>query len=216
MSDRDLSKVPAAKLEGLKLSDGWIVTSALPKKSSSGGTFSFFYEVENGGRKGFLKAIDFTDAFEPGMDTIKALNRLTAAFELERDILVLCAEKRLSKVVIAIAHGEVQVPGFDAVSGRVFYLIFERAEGDVRGQADTTNRLDTLWSLRALRDVCLGLEQIHRHQIAHQDTKPSNVLHYKDTTFRITDFGRSSRRGRAVYHDEFDVPGDNTYAPPEL
>ncbi len=40
MSDRDLTKVPAARLAGLKLSDGWVVTAALPKKSSSGGTFS--------------------------------------------------------------------------------------------------------------------------------------------------------------------------------
>lgn len=106
--------------------------------------------------------------------------------------------------------------GFDTVSGRVFYLIFERANGDVRGQADITNRLDTLWSMRALRDVCLGLEQIHRHQVAHQDTKPSNVLHYPDMTFRITDFGRSAKKGRAVYHDKYAVAGDRTYAPPEL
>jgi len=216
MTDRDLSRVPAAQLANLTLHDGWVVTAALPKKSSSGGTFSFFYEVQNGTRSGFLKAIDFTEAFEPGVEPIRAMNRLTAAFELERDILLLCAEKRLSKVVIAIAHGDVQVPGFDTMSGRVFYLIFEKADGDVRGQADVTNRLDTLWSLRALRDVCLGLEQIHRHQIAHQDTKPSNVLHYPDATFRITDFGRSAKRGRAVYHDEFDIAGDHTYAPPEL
>jgi len=86
----------------------------------------------------------------------------------------------------------------------------------VRGQADITNRLDTYWSLLALRDVCLGLEQIHRYQIAHQDTKPSNVLFYPDKTFRITDFGRSAMKGRAVYHDEYSVPGDWTYAPPEL
>lgn len=216
MSDRDFSKVAAANLAGLELSDGWSVTATLPRKSSSGGTFSFFYEAKNGERVGFLKAIDFAEAFEPGCDTIKALSDLTAAFDLERDILLLCAEKRLSKVVVAIAHGYVQVPKFDAMSGRVFYLIFEKAEGDVRGQADLTNRLGTHWSLLALRDVCLGLEQVHRHQIAHQDTKPSNVLVYKNQTFRVADFGRASMKGRSVYYDSLAVPGDWTYAPPEL
>lgn len=216
MADRDLTNVAAAKLAGLKLPDGWVVTKMLPKTSSSGGTFSFFYEARNGDRVGFLKAIDFTEAFEPGVNTVTRLKNLTAAFELERDILLLCAEKRLSKVVKAIAHGEVQVPGMGVIEGRVFYLIFEKAEGDVRGQSDITNRLDTQWSLRAIRDVCLGLEQVHRLHVAHQDTKPSNVLSYPDKTFRITDFGRSSKKDRQIYHDEFDIAGDCTYAPPEL
>lgn len=216
MTERDLSAIGAAKLEGLRLADGWVVSKALPKKSSSGGTFSFFYEARNGDRVGFLKAIDFTEAFEPGTDTVSALKHLTAAFELERDIVVLCAERRMSKVAKAIAHGEVQVPNMSAMEGRVFYLIFEKADGDVRAQSDITNRLDTLWSLRAIRDVCLGLEQVHRLQVAHQDTKPSNVLHYPDRSFRITDFGRSSKKDRQVYHDDFEIAGDRTYAPPEL
>jgi serine/threonine protein kinase len=216
VSDRDFSKAPAAQLSGLKLNDGWVVTAALPKTNSTGGTFSFFYDVQNGGREGFLKAIDFTEAFEPGVDTIRALAKLTVAFELERDIVFLCAERRLSNVVIGIAHGDVQVPGFDPMMARVYYIIFERAEGDVRGQTDIKARLDTHWSLLALRDVCLGLEQVHRYQIAHQDTKPSNVLIYPNKAFRITDFGRAAMKGRAVYHDEFAVPGDCTYAPPEL
>ena len=216
MADRDFSNVAAAKLAGLSLAGGWVVDRALPKKSSSGGTFSFFYEAHNGDRVGFLKAIDFTEAFEPGVDTVTRLKNLTAAFELERDIVLLCAERRLSKVVKAIAHGEVQVPDMGAIEGRVFYLIFEKADGDVRGQSDVTNRLDTHWCLRAIRDVCLGLEQIHRLHIAHQDTKPSNVLFYPDKNFRITDFGRSSKKDRQVYHDEYDFAGDYTYAPPEL
>src|SRR4051794_28441423 len=113
MSTRDVSTVPAAHLMGLTLNGGWIVTAALPAKSSTGGAFSFFYEVQNGERRGFLKAIDFTEAFEPGTDSIRSLAKLTVAFELERDIVFLCAKERLSKVVIAINHGDVQVPGFE-------------------------------------------------------------------------------------------------------
>src|SRR5215831_355529 len=123
MADRDLTNVAAARLLGLALDGGLVVNKALPKKSSSGGTFSFFYEARNGDRIGFVKALDFTEAFEPGIDTVTKLNHLTAAFHLERDIVMLCAEKRLSKVVKAIAHGQVQVPGMGNIEGRVFYLI---------------------------------------------------------------------------------------------
>jgi eukaryotic-like serine/threonine-protein kinase len=46
--------------------------------------------------------------------------------------------------------------------------------------------------------------------------KPSNVLLYPDNVSRVADFGRSSRRGSRVWIDTLNVPGDNTYAPPEL
>jgi serine/threonine protein kinase len=101
------------------------------------------------------------------------------------------------------------------MEGRVFYLIFELAEGDVRCQIDTTNKFDALWCMRALTDVCLGLWQVHQEMIAHQDVKPSNVLSFPDG-FKISDFGRSSRRGHTVWYDTNAIPGDQTYAPPEL
>lgn len=52
--------------------------------------------------------------------------------------------------------------------------------------------------MRAIKDVTHGLHQIHKEMIAHQDTKPSNVLAYGDRGFKIADFGRSSRRGQAT------------------
>lgn len=81
---------------------------------------------------------------------------------------------------------------------------------------DLDLRFDAVWSLRVLQDVCLGLHQVHRDMIAHQDTKPSNVLCYGDSKFKIADFGRSSRRGQPARHDDLVVAGDRTYAPPEL
>lgn len=211
------SNSPARHLQGLTLDGGWVVTAPIARKpGSSGGFFSESYLVENAGRKGFLKALDFSGAFEPGKDTLRMLNIMTAAFEHERDVLGVCAALRLSNVVTAIGHGDVQVPGFDNMSGRVFYLIFELADGDVRRQVDQTRRFDTYWGLLACKDVCLGLWQVHRQMIAHQDMKPSNVLIYGQKGFRIADFGRSSQKGKPVSHDQFDVAGDKTYSPPEL
>jgi serine/threonine protein kinase len=206
----------AERLQGLALQKGWQVTRHLTRNpNGTGGTFSQSYEVRKDGKVGFLKAFDFARAFEAD-DPATALQVLTAAYNHERDVLKHCGDRRLSKVVLAIEHGHVQVPGMGPMEGRVFYLIFEMAEGDVRGQMDTETSCDALWCMRALRDVSLGLWQVHREMIAHQDTKPSNFLSYRGEGFRIADFGRASLRGHPAQHDDFAIAGDRNYAPPEL
>jgi len=215
MVNRNLPAV--AMLCGLPLTNGWIVKKEIDRSPhASGGTFSHSYLVEKEGKQGFLKAFDFSHAFESGKNTIEIISALTGAYEHEKEILQICAEKRLSKVVIAIDYGDVQVPNYNQIEGKVFYLIFEMADGDIRAQVDTTKRFDALWSMHAVKDVCLGLWQVHKQMIAHQDAKPSNILVYKGEGFRISDFGRSSRNGRNVVHDEFAVAGDRNYSPPEL
>lgn len=212
------SNSAAAKLTGLNLPNGWrVIKAAQASPNATGGHFSHSYIVENGSRKGFLKAFDFSEAFGHVADTPRLLQQMTSSFNHERDILFHCKDRRLSKVVLAIEHGSVPVPAFSTIEGEVQYLIFELADGDIRGQVDTSNRFDNLWCLRALNDVCLGLWQVHREMIAHQDLKPSNVLLYrKSNDFRLADFGRCSRRGVLAPHDELKFPGDWTYAPPEL
>ena len=207
----------ASMLTGLLLNNEWKVVRHLNKSpDATGGTFSESYEVKRDNKLGFLKAFDFSRAFEPEVDTTKRIEELVQDFNHERDVLRHCGDRRLSRVVVAIDHGSVQVPGLSEIEGRVFYMIFEMADGDVRVQMDLDLRFDALWSLRVLQDVCLGLHQVHREMIAHQDAKPSNVLCYGDSEFKIADFGRSSRRGQPARHDDLVVAGDRTYAPPEL
>ncbi|MDX8458187.1 serine/threonine-protein kinase [Mesorhizobium humile] len=207
----------SAQLEGLDLRDGWRVIRNLPRNpNGSGGTFSNSYLAEKNGRVAFVKAFDFSDAFEPGVDTLKRLAVLVSSYEHERDVLEHCRGRRLSHVAVAIDHGYVDVPNLGQVEGRVYYLLFEQAAGDIRCQMDEAQTSDLVWCMRALRSVCLGLAQVHREIIAHQDLKPSNVLAYDDGVFKIADFGRSSKRGASIWHDDLRFPGDRTYAPPEL
>ena len=207
----------SSKLQGLVLDDGWkIVTALIRPAGSTGGMFSNSYLAEKDGRTAFLKAFDFSDAFQPGVDTLKELGILTASYEHERNVLEHCRGRRMSHVTLAVAHGHVEVPGLSAMEGRVYYLLFEKADGDVRVQMDEADASDAVWCMRALRDACLGLAQIHRELIAHQDLKPSNVLCYGETGFKVADFGRSSMRGNSIWHDDLAFPGDRTYAPMEL
>ncbi len=207
----------AAQLLGLTLDNGWQVFKRVERsKYATGGTFSHSYLARNKSRVAFVKAFDFSSAFEPGVNTLGILNRLTASYEHERDVLEYCRGRRLSKVAVAIGHGYVSVPNLSPIEGRVYYLLFEKADGDVRNQMDVDRASDDVWCMFALRQVCLGLWQIHREFIAHQDLKPSNVLCYGASEIRVSDFGRSSRRGQPIWHDEENCPGDRTYAPPEL
>jgi len=207
----------ASMLLGLTLDDGWTVVKHKAKSpNGTGGTFSESYEVVRADQRGFLKAFDFTDAFLPGADTLDELRKLIDAFEHERDVLQHCGNRRLSNVVTAVGFGTVDVPGQGQVQGRVYYLIFELAQSDVRVQMDLRTQLVPAQCLKALKDVTLGLFQVHREMIAHQDTKPSNVLAYEGDQFKIADFGRSSQRGRSPRHDGFRIAGDPSYAPPEL
>ncbi len=205
----------AEHLVGMHLHGGWTVVKKVVHKPSSGGTFSVPYIVaDKDGREHFLKALDFSDAFNKP-DPARALQDMTSAYNHERDILEHCKNRKLSRVVLAVTHDYAQVPGFDPVSGSVAYMIFELAEGDVRKQVDLKQRLECLLSLSILDDVTLGMMQLHREAIAHQDLKPSNVLTYGDAGCRVGDVGRSSRRGYQVWMDNLLVAGDRTYAPPE-
>jgi serine/threonine protein kinase len=207
----------AEKLLGLTLANDWKVTRQLGQEpNQTGGTFSQGYVVEKPGRIGFLKAFDFWPAFQPGVDTAVMIQNLTTAYNYEREVLDLCGAKRLSRVVLAIDSGNVLVPGISSMDSTVFYLIFEMADGDVRVQMSTATSCDTLWCMRAIRDITLALFQVHKESIAHQDAKPSNVLTYDGPVFKIADFGRSSRKGKPSPFDGATIPGDRDYAPPEL
>src|SRR5262249_48614985 len=62
----------------------------------------------------------------------------------------------------------------------------------------------------------VGLRQLHSQEIAHQDLKPANVLVFAETSSKLGDLGRASRRGAEAIHDESGFPGDRRYAPPEF
>lgn len=206
---------PAFELLGLELADGWIVVERLePTQYSTGGTFSVGYLVEKrSGEKGFLKALDFSSALQHS-DPPRVIQALTESYNYERDLLIRCRERRMSRVATAIADGAVDVPGGGPLS-RVSYLIFERAERDVRHHLALSAQFDVAWKLRSLHHVATGLRQLHSQGIAHQDLKPSNVLVFGGKESKVSDLGTATRNGQGAPHDSYIFPGDPTYAPIE-
>jgi serine/threonine protein kinase len=203
---------PAEQLKGQVLDDGWVVGDLIPKTGTqTGGHFSCSYGVSNpDGRSAFLKAMDYTSAMRSS-DPATELNNLTSAFLFERQVLQECIEKKMSRVVRAIGGGKASIDGWV-----VEYLIFEEAKGDIRKYLDAATQFDLVWTLTCVHNICVGVRQLNGASIAHQDLKPSNVLHFPDEGQKLADLGRAWHKSLFSPHDTLACAGDRGYAPPEL
>jgi serine/threonine protein kinase len=211
---------PANFLVGMDLPGGWMVVSKVERpEGATGGNFCIGYVVENlDGRRGFCKALNLARALT-APNPAQLLEQLTHAYNYECELLAKCAATRMSRVVLAIDKGVIDVPGF--ALPKVNYIIFEWAEGDVRAALNASEGLDIAARLRCLHNVAIGLRQLHANLIAHQDLKPSNVLMfapdplYPDGVSKIGDLGRATDHNRPARPDNLMIAGDRTYAPPE-
>ena len=212
-----LNSNPAENLlNASRLDGGWKVIEKVPKSpAATGGTFSVGYIVINkSGKRAFLKALDFSEALRQPNTTI-VLQSLTSTFNYERMLLDQCRSKNLDRVAVSIDDGEIPA-GVLNLALPVPYLIFELAEGDVRSKLDLSQRFELAFCLRALHQCTTGIRQLHSIKVAHQDLKPSNVLVFDDADARVSDLGRSALQGMTSPIENERIPGDRTYAPPEL
>lgn len=216
-SDVDMDDINASlHLEGRALPGGWLVG---PRNDAlrSAGAFSISYTVTHEtGRQGFLKALDLTAVFGDLEELSIALNDYLA----ERDLLLLCGEHRMSRVVMALDHGQLTLEEFMPPLSTVHYIIFELAAGDFNTVLSEAGITDVAVRLDLLHDLAVGLRQLHSRQVAHQDLKPSNTLVFQGESGgrdagKIADLGRAFRFGANTPHDGALVPGDRSFAPPE-
>jgi serine/threonine protein kinase len=210
----------AQMLTGTTLNDGWLVGKKIDDADSDkGGVYSCCYEVTNGNRKGFLKAFDYSGAEKAGVgDPVEYMKNLLTAFTLERHILEKCTNAQCKNVVELLDHGGLTVENAKKYP-RVEYLILEYAEkGDVK-EVLKQEGLKMEFKLRSLHQLCKGLSQIHRLDIAHQDIKPQNVVLNKNIT-KLSDFGSAiplkTSQQDLPNHLRKDYTGTWAYAPPEL
>jgi eukaryotic-like serine/threonine-protein kinase len=216
---------PAFDLVGQTLAGGWLVTQRLPRNGDpgaehlTGGHFSVGYIATKAARKAFVKALDVQGVIEnraSGKSLVERLKEMTDSHTFESTILDVCRKARLDRVVEVIASDQLNMPG-SLYGLEVPYIMFEMADGDIRKAIGTSEKIDAAWKFRVLHDVAVGVQQLHRNDISHQDLKPSNVLVFDkgSALAKIGDLGRSSRRGLNASHDANPVPGAVAYAPPE-
>jgi eukaryotic-like serine/threonine-protein kinase len=204
---------PAHELVG-RIVDGWTVVGKLERPpTATGGNFSVGYRVERAdGTEGFLKALDYSFAL-PRPDVAELMLTMTAGYQFERNVLDECQRNRMNRIVRVLSAGTITDPAF---MHAVNYLIFEPADGDVRGALDAMTGFDTAWALSTCHHAAVAVQQLHLAGLAHQDVKPSNLLTFGSELSKLGDLGRVSKRGTEAPHDELSVRGDRSYAPPEL
>lgn len=188
---------------------GWLIGDPVSfAPDHTGGYFSHCYYVSKDGKQAFLKALDI-EKFGIG-----ELFDVLSGFQYESDLLSICKDKRLTRVVQVIEADKIESdPAAPPVLRYVPFLIFELAVGDIRQSVDISKTVTDQWRFYVLHQTTLALLQLHGQSIAHQDVKPSNVLVFQNAELKLGDLGRSSMQGRPAPHDRFMRPGALNYAP---
>ncbi len=205
-------------LEGRTLETGWKVLHRIePKSNRQKGKYSVCYMVEKDGKQRFMKVMDINEHIrhlEPGESRADVFKRVLNQYTYERDVCNLCKGKHLSNVTIVLDAGEESLD--DNVYVPMYYLVFEKADGDVIDAMEDSAKLDFAWRLRSLHSVAVGLQQLHTAGITHEDIKPSNILTFdKKQTTKVGDLGCSTCETIHSPFEEDPFPGDHNYAPPE-
>ncbi|MCB5308828.1 protein kinase domain-containing protein [Yersinia massiliensis] len=212
---------PANKMVGLILNEEWEVEEKIAVGAATGigtgGNFSVSYLVKNikTNKNYFLKAFDFEktmqEALKQGHDFMKIMSILTADYQFEDKLNEICIERKMRQVIKVMNKGQ------EVIDGRLVpYLIMELAEsGDIRMYVERTQSISLAMKLGYLKDVTLGIRQLHSADIAHQDLKPSNVMVFVEAGAKVGDLGRASLQGYPNRFDDLKITGDQSYAPPE-
>lgn len=96
------------------------------------------------------------------------------------------------------------------------YIVAEFVEGHTLADIiDTRAPLPEKDALAIVRQLALGLGEVHKHDIVHRDVKSQNVMLTPDNQAKIIDFGIAKAANHATLTDPSHFAGTLYYAPPE-
>ena len=179
LASRMAQPTPASQLTGLRLPSIsgaiWeVVNLVLPLAGATGSNFSVGYLVRqiqdsNGktvtnGREAFCKAMDFSRAMSMAVPA-QALLDLTQMFVFERSVLEHCRDRDIRRVTRYLDTGTVQIPNMSPPINVVQYIIFEKAEGDLRGSLSRSDIVSWARKMRCLHNLSSAVSQMHLNGI---------------------------------------------------
>lgn len=200
----------ADDLVGKALGNKWNIIHKITQEGT-GGTFSICYIAEYNNKEYFLKAIDFKSAFNKP-NFINAMTDKMNDFRYERDLSAYCRDKNVKNVTVIVDSGEEVISGYTI--GNVAYLVFDKADCDVRKFLNISNATDIAWCFKSLKDITIALRDLHNIGVSHQDLKPSNILVFSRQS-KISDLGRSMCDSIRSQYNQMIYSGDYSYAPAE-
>ncbi len=167
-------------LIGQALLGGWTITS-LRVEVSSGPiripTLSF--EATDGQQsKALVKVLDLRiDPAAP--DELKDLELRLMVFNYQRQLIERLAGERLRGVVRGLQSGS--IPFASAPLGRIYFLIVEWSDDDLRSQVALNDRFDSAYALRVLHQTATALHELHQREVAHLSVRPANIVFIAET-----------------------------------
>ncbi len=210
-----MSDIPlASRLVGKTVGRWKVIEKRKKAEGDNSGFWSTCYTVQdNEGQLAFLKSFNYVYAFGKLAASADVLKLMTENFTYERDLLHFCAEHKMRRVVTAIDSGEYREPNEILP---VPYLVFEIAQGSLKTHEALSNP-NLAWKLKAFHGVLVGLSQLHKQKIVHQDIKPSNILIFGKSFSKISDLGSATQlNNESKYWTDPEHCGDLRYAPIEL
>lgn len=206
---------PASRLVGKKLDNGWSVKERLNRSAEgSWGTYSVGYLVENvNGRQAYMKAHDYARVIRETPNFSRVMADMLRSFIFEEELNKRCVRERMTRVVKTLDSGSIPVEGSDIP---VNYLIFELAEGDIRDRLNDPTGNDLAWKLETAHQVAVGLWQLHRAGVHHQNLRPSTLMVFSEQGSKVGGLANASCEGGVAPLTERNLAGDADYAPPEF
>lgn len=149
-----------------------------------GGRFVLEEEIGRGGFAEVFRAIDRKQTDPDTMPVaVKVLHNLTeeAIRRRSRELRVLAGIDH-PNVIPILGRGETAADGY--------YYVMPLARGSLTQFADEFEGPDNRANLLDLmKQICAGLDHVHREGVLHRDLKPANILRFEPDRWVLADFG---------------------------
>lgn len=216
MNETPANSIERMTLRGQKTGADWVVGSKITQpEGGSGGIFSVGYDVTGPSDQiAFLKATDIRLMRPGSTDPLNQAKEALTLHSFERDILYYCSGNRFDRIVRVIDDGAIEV----VIAGArepVFFLVFEKAAGNIRVAARSFRNQGIAWIPRVSHNLAVAISQLHNRGIAHNDIKPSNLLVFNARLQKLGDLGRATSEKALGPWDGCKGPGDRNYSAPE-